>query len=232
VSGSELWISDGTTAGTTQLADINPGEEGSHPVHPFVSNGALYFFAYDFTTQQTALMRLASGASTPTLLAPLGPDITPPASGPYAVVPCQGSQSATLGTQVFFAANDGQSDLSLWTSDGTPAGTHQVRSAAGVGPTLPCAFTVFKNRVFFLAGDSLGNGNALWSTDGTAAGTVRITNAPRSILAVMGDSLYFAGRDNVNSIRLWKTDGTAAARRSRWTFRWSHSLVCKSHLHC
>lgn len=214
VHGQELWISDGTTAGTTLLADIAPGELDSSPVHPFVSGDALYFFAYDATRQQRTLMRLTAGTATPTTLAALTPDITPPGPFPYFSIPCQGPQSATLGDKVFFAANDGSSNLALWMSDGTSAGTHQVRDTAGVGPQQPCAFTLFKNRVFFIAVDATGS--SIWATDGTAAGTARIGDVARSVflgsgnavLQPLGSSLYFSAR--TDALRLWKTDGTPA----------------------
>src|SRR5688572_33316498 len=42
----ELWMSDGTTSGTTLLKDINPGNEGSYPSEFVEINGTLYFTAY------------------------------------------------------------------------------------------------------------------------------------------------------------------------------------------
>ena len=45
LSGSELWKSDGTAAGTTLVSDINPGAGSSDPVFLVNMNGTLFFRA-------------------------------------------------------------------------------------------------------------------------------------------------------------------------------------------
>jgi ELWxxDGT repeat protein len=45
--GSELWVSDGTDAGTHLLYDIFPGPVSSGPGHLFPFGNRLLFFAYD-----------------------------------------------------------------------------------------------------------------------------------------------------------------------------------------
>ena len=47
VAGKELWISNGTTAGTHLLADINPGPVGSDPVGLIVFGGDIVLFGAD-----------------------------------------------------------------------------------------------------------------------------------------------------------------------------------------
>src|SRR6185295_18758435 len=44
-SGTELWATDGTDAGTVMIKDIWTGQGGSYPRHMTVFNGALYFSA-------------------------------------------------------------------------------------------------------------------------------------------------------------------------------------------
>ncbi len=44
-SGVELWKTDGTTAGTNLVKDINPGPNGSYPAAPIELNGTLFFTA-------------------------------------------------------------------------------------------------------------------------------------------------------------------------------------------
>lgn len=46
-SGSELWKTDGTTAGTTRVKDINPGPGGSQPIHMLAVGNVVYFSADD-----------------------------------------------------------------------------------------------------------------------------------------------------------------------------------------
>jgi ELWxxDGT repeat protein len=46
-TGRELWYTDGTTEGTRQLADINPGSADSNPQNFYHSGDAIYFSADD-----------------------------------------------------------------------------------------------------------------------------------------------------------------------------------------
>ena len=50
VNGKELWISDGTTAGSHMIKDINPGSLSSTPNNMVVMNGKVYFGAMEATT--------------------------------------------------------------------------------------------------------------------------------------------------------------------------------------
>src|SRR5262249_46518336 len=45
-SGSELWKSDGTLAGTVQVADVRPGPNGSQPYYLVSFRDRIHFFAY------------------------------------------------------------------------------------------------------------------------------------------------------------------------------------------
>ncbi len=49
-TGSELWKSDGTAAGTVAAKDIRPGSDGSGPSYLQNVNGTLYFSANDGST--------------------------------------------------------------------------------------------------------------------------------------------------------------------------------------
>src|SRR5262245_39177604 len=44
-NGSELWKTDGTTAGTVMVKDINPGSASSSPTNLTLFNGLVYFAA-------------------------------------------------------------------------------------------------------------------------------------------------------------------------------------------
>ena len=59
--GTELWMSDGTAAGTTMVMDINPGPAGSSPRNLTVAGDILYFAAND-GTHGTELWALRLGS--------------------------------------------------------------------------------------------------------------------------------------------------------------------------
>jgi ELWxxDGT repeat protein len=208
IAGRELWISDGTAGGTTLLADINPGIASSNPNHLFVANDALYFFATD-ASGSSKFMRLAKVGATAQVLATLSPQAINVGAS------CGADGAVAMGTQIYFAANDGQTGLELWTSDGTAEGTHRVADiAAGAADAAPCYLTALNGRVYFSANGP--QGNELWSSDGTAAGTFQVADIapgtassnPYDLMAFNG-TLYFSADDMLHGIELWKSDGTA-----------------------
>ncbi len=75
--GSELWQSDGTTAGTFMTADINPGASSSSPTPLAILGGQLVLSADD-GTHGSELMTLAANApeSAPTFATIPGQDVT------------------------------------------------------------------------------------------------------------------------------------------------------------
>jgi ELWxxDGT repeat protein len=65
-SGSELWKSDGTTAGTQRVADINPGAAPSDPSKLTAVGNSLYFLATPTgDVNDKALYRLKPGDTAP-----------------------------------------------------------------------------------------------------------------------------------------------------------------------
>ena len=53
--GRELWVTDGTEAGTVLVKDLRPGSDGSSPSFFFEYNGTLYFSAQDGITTGNVL---------------------------------------------------------------------------------------------------------------------------------------------------------------------------------
>jgi ELWxxDGT repeat protein len=191
-TGRELWISDGTAAGTTLLADINPGPGSSTPNHLIVANGALYFFASDALGVST-LMRMQSPTAEVEFLA------TAFASPFAGFSSCRQDRPVAMGGNVYFGAETSSSARRLWRSDGTAAGTGPVFTTPGEG-IAPCELTVRGNRIFFSA--SGDGGLELWLSDGTAAGTRQVADLEPGLesssptaLVDFNDALYFTTTD-------------------------------------
>ncbi len=151
-----------------------------------------------FQVEQLEDRTLLSGAQ---LLADIYPGS--PSSNPnYLVV---------IGTETYFAANDGIHGTELWKSDGTAAGTVEVSTAA----SNPQDLTNVNGELFFSGYDGT-HGDELWKSDGTATGTVLVADIdpssagsdPYNLTNVNG-TLYFVANDGTHGYELWKSDGTA-----------------------
>jgi ELWxxDGT repeat protein len=209
-----LWRSDGTAAGTIQLGPTFSGAPGGFAT----TQSTLLFFANDGvhgwelwktdgTTNGTAMV-LDINAGNADSVHPTE-DLLRFADDP----------PKTLGSFVFFGANDGHHGFQVWKSDGTAAGTSQVADIVGNGvngSSFPDEFAVVGSQVFFEACDT-AHGCELWKTDGTSAGTVLVKDinpgtadsSPTSLFTD-GSTAYFSACDNVNGCELYKSDGTTA----------------------
>jgi ELWxxDGT repeat protein len=207
VHGAELWMGDGTAAGTILVKDIFPGGEDGFPAG-LTRVGSDVFFAANDGVHGHELWK-SDGTEAGTVMVK---DITP---GP-------GTTGMTflraVGSELFFSAETGEPD-SLWKSDGTEGGTVEVKS---IGFTLddPNDPVVVGSTLFFVAFDA-AQGLELWKSDGTPGGTSRV----KSINPGPGDGVdpfylepwrgdvYFGGDDGVHGVELWRTDGTEAGTR-------------------
>ncbi|MGV3660420.1 MAG: M36 family metallopeptidase, partial [Prosthecobacter sp.] len=204
--GAELWKSNGTSAGTALVKDINPTTNaGSLPANMKAFNGLLWFTANDGangvelwksdgTTAGTVLVKdIEAGAnsSTPTML-----------NG--------------AGSRLFFSAATAANGRELHASDGTTAGTILLKDCLpGSASGNPTSLVPLGNVMLFGATDVTA-GQELFKSDGTVAGTVMVKDIraggsgsgaqPR--LAV-NDIVYLVASDGTNGTELWKTDGTA-----------------------
>ena len=225
-NGNELWVSDGTTAGTTLVKDINPnvGQYGyaynpSNPSGFTEFNDQLYFSANDGENGSELWVTDGTTAGTQLLI-----NINP-SPGNYSSSSSPSSLTEFNG-KLYFSAFDGENGSELWVSDGTTAGTSLLTEInPGDGSSSPSSLIEFNDQLYFSAFDS-ENGRELWVTDGTTAGTTLVVDiAPGSSdnyyygntfpdssspsdLTEFNDQLYFAASDGENGRELWVTDGT------------------------
>ena len=209
--GRELWKSDGTEAGTVIVKDIRDGSGSSWFVfgpRMIQAEGTLYFIADDGATGFE--LWKSDGTETGTILVA---DIMPGAGTPFDTYPRR--KFASVGSTVFFAADDGVTGRELWKSDGTEAGTTRVRDIRpGMPGSDPWELTSVGNTLYFRAGHTLADVE-LWKTDGTETGTVRVKDIkvgqfgslPDSLKGLDGRLLFWAD-DGVVGNELWASDGT------------------------
>ncbi len=123
------------------------------------------------------------------------------------------------GEILIIAVDDPLSGGELWRSDGTLAGTRQVRDIIP-GPTGsdPRDLTAVGNRVFFSALEASGR-SSLWVTNGEFATTNKLAEFPTSPqpdnrrldrFTAFNGRLIFRGYDNDAGSEIWMSDGTPA----------------------
>jgi ELWxxDGT repeat protein len=225
VSGDELWVSDGTSAGTQLVADIEPNQSSSSPAQLIVLNNQLYFVAFNNASGRE--LWVTDGATNGTQLVK---DINP-SNSQYASRP---RFLTVLNNQLYFTANDDVNGSELWVSDGTTTGTQLVADIDPIAPddiylsrgnSFPDYLTAFNNKLYFAASDSI-KGRELWVSDGTAAGTQLVKDInpgsngsyPRPgnngtypfNFVELNNKLYFVADDGINGAELWVTDGTSS----------------------
>ena len=227
VYGRELWVSDGTTAGTVRLLDTYVGTIGTVPgagdpkqMTPF-GNGIL-FSTYDYdlnlgTGLGRELWRSNGTVGTTAMIKDIHPGAGSSNPDNFLVV----------GPFAFFSADDGTNGDELWRTNGTPGGTVLLKdiNLNALTGSDPSNLVQVGSDIFFFADDGT-HGKELWKTDGTAAGTVLVkdinTGSADSYVNPVGKGknaisyngkLYFASQDGstgINGGELWVSDGTSA----------------------
>jgi len=236
-SGAQtLWRTDGTAAGTLQLASgLSVQSAAAFQDRLFfgaapAAGGGTALWSSNGTPQGTAAI-VSWPAKTLRDLTNTGPDLyfSLTDSATQEVWRSDGTPQGTrkvaqglsnvlpdftrLGDKVFFVFRPGA--YYIWTSDGTTATVAPVLTADSAGLNAdPSALTAFQGSLYFLA-LTARHKHGLWRTDGTAAGTALLIEFPETIhaLTVAAGRLFFVVDDSVHGSELWESDGTAAVTR-------------------
>ena len=204
--GTELYVTDGTAAGTRLLADLSDGY-GSLPESLFAIGSEVLFTA--IVPGLGRELWKTDGTPAGTVLVK---DIYP---GAATGVSLSYFNFCELGGLVYFSASS-VNGSAVWRTDGTTAGTVQVIDMdPGFSLFSHRELSVVGNRLYFTADDGTV-GWELYSSDGTQAGTslvADLTPGPGdsdiSTLAAFGNLLVFS-LDDVDGPEPWISDGTAA----------------------
>jgi ELWxxDGT repeat protein len=201
----QLWTTDGTAAGTA----IVPGGRSASGSPLAAAAGQGFFFR---ASAGLNLWAADGSGAHPVHDFSAGPG----SSGPL-------DQAAFAG-KLLFSARTSPTEVPLFLSDGTAAGTRLISDQA----LSATGFTLFAGKAYFGAG-ALGSAgspppgtppahDSLWRTDGTTAGTVRLASVLFENPKVLGSQLLFTGGERVlpfpsADLELWRTDGTVRGTR-------------------
>ena len=212
--GCELWISDGTIAGTEQIVDINSAGDSAPAFNSglFSALGKVWFDADDGNSGRE--LWLSDGTTLGTKMVA---DINVGASGSQ---PALSGGMAIHEGKVWFNADDGVNGRELWSSDGTPEGTKMMAdicagscsSSAGVSGLI-----AFNGSLWFSADDGT-NGTELWRYSSDGVEQISEINSADSAnpaqyggFAIFADRLWFDADDGINGRELWSANESGAS---------------------
>lgn len=159
--GQELWEYDGVNP-PSLVADLNPGQSGSHPAFANILNGMVYFVAN--TGTQTTLWEY-DGTNPPAIVAPA---MNPVFGDPFTFY------LTKYNNALYFAARNGVDGYGLWKYDGVNAPSMVLDPSANPGEgMITGTFAVYDGKLFFPAANASGASNIqLWCWDGSSGYTV------------------------------------------------------------
>ncbi|WGM39017.1 M10 family metallopeptidase C-terminal domain-containing protein [Caulobacter sp. NIBR1757] len=201
--GRELWVTDGTAAGTRMIMDSVPGARDGEYSNFRVVGATLFFSA---TTDATGVELwqtdgTAAGTHIVTDANP-DPDLSPGTDIGYRFEEINGGAIFEITTVA--------GAIERWFSDGTVAGTVRILAGATDGYD-----GLQVDGKYYLQVTTPGHGMELWVSDGTVAGTHIVKEigagavsglTPASLILPFGDQVVFGTR--VGTAQLWISDGT------------------------
>lgn len=205
VSGTELWQSDGTDAGTRLLKETRPGKDSISPAH-FQAAGRYLYFRSLISYPQLELWRTDGTAAGTVLIKGISSDWSD-----------GGWEQASFGDAIVFTLQKDARNQ-LWWSDGSEAGTRPlgVTGAASVAAT--------DKGIFVLTNPGQGAESALYALrEGSLQRVTALPKSPGSplytqMVAVSG-RLFFDEVASAGAGRpLWTSDGTAEGTFKLATF--------------
>jgi ELWxxDGT repeat protein len=212
--GSEIFISDGTIAGTKLIKDIVAGATGSDPDgNMTILNGYVYFTAVTAATGRE-LWRTDGTEANTTLVK----DIV---SGPTGSNEAGKYNLTSMGNYLYFDVTTPTEGNELWQSDGTAANTILLKDIIpGTVSSNPRTFWYFNNMMLFTATSADGLHAEVWRTDGTPGGTIMLKNnimpglfgvsSYNIYFHVFNSKAYFLINDGTHIGGIWSTDGIDA----------------------
>ena len=198
----ELWVTDGTVAGTTLLGDLRPGPGGTSPQGYTLFQGRMLFTAT--TDPNIPDLYAYDGTNFVLLDRFLG----------------RPREYTLTSTEVYFSAGGRDVGTALglepWRTDGSVGGSELLDDiyVGGIG-SGPSDLTILGTNILFSASE-LGNPAQLWKFNLNSdqvelvkdINTIGGNSGQIQGLTKFRDKVYFAGSNGINGRELWVTDGS------------------------
>ncbi|HWA78067.1 MAG TPA: MYXO-CTERM sorting domain-containing protein [Polyangiaceae bacterium] len=207
-TGTELWRTNGTEAGTVLIKDLQdlPSYRSSYPLALNELNGRVVFTSSESDGLSATALYVTDGTDAGTLRL----------LSTVRTASEESTSCALMANRLYCTLQTTLGSRTLYVTDGTVEGTKPVSSNTGTVPQGPIRAG---NAVFFWASDA-EHGLELWKTDGTESGTGLLkdcspgpTNAIGSVFlgqqAAYNGGLLFMASNGQGSL-LWRSDGTEA----------------------
>jgi len=201
--GKEVWVTDGSTAGTHIVKDLYQGQGGDALMLGVVGTDLIFFESTSETDRQ--LFKTDGTAAGTVQLSNFPPLIVNVSDGyEYARDP------VTINGKVYFGLTSMRGEQDLWVSDGTSSGTRKLGNVPAPWNIDPTSLTAFGNSLLFIGFDSAAGSTVLYKVDTAtdipqALANAQFNGSGEKTIAVMDGYALFVGSGS----QLWKTDGTA-----------------------
>ena len=216
--GEELWITDGTAAGTHNLLDVAPGDAHSYPEGLVALGESLFFTAGSAPSEEDSAVRdlwVTDAAGEATLLAAdLGATL-----GMAPLVSTSGSRPPRVAMLTHRDQDLEEPRYALWVSDGTPGGTERVAAFE-----LPVGQLTAADGLVYFSLATENRGTELARSDGTPEGTFLLGDlypgergSSPTILATHGREVVFGATDGTHpggGTELWASNGEPGDARN------------------
>ncbi|MCO6494643.1 MAG: T9SS type A sorting domain-containing protein [Bacteroidetes bacterium] len=223
----ELWVSDGTEAGTQNTNTVKSFKYSAtnSPLHSMIATNDFFLFREDkdtFWVENGSVksgvrekLWVSDGTTTGTKLITKFDTIFPQNLA--------FDRMATINNKVLIKACPGNNNIDecqLWITDGTDEGTEKIKDSIIV--QFDSKNYKYKDKLYFF-GINSKYGEELWVTDGTSIGTHIVKDINPGIAGcncttgsysffTYKDELYFMGDDG-SGFYFWHTDGTEEGTR-------------------